>query len=108
MPVIEQRLASGVSQLAVVETLVEHGVVLSLVTFRTYLKRWRSRQGTRSKSRVGASIGVPALEPIAFSEREEISANKFQNKGDIARARNENDIDLNALAKIGHQIKRRS
>ena len=60
-PLIEAKLADGVSQAEIVSLLNGNGFDMTLATFKTYLRRQRKKQATQSLPSRQQS-GTPAIE----------------------------------------------
>jgi hypothetical protein len=114
MPVIEARLAVGVSHQAILEALKAEGIAVSAATFKSYLSRFRTRN-VHLDSSGGPSAAVEAAEaqPARASQTPAAGrltppaapAQSIANKGDLARARSE-PFDLNKLAEFGKSKRR--
>lgn len=61
MPVIEERLAAGVSQQDVVDVLREAGIEMTLGTFKSYLHRHRAKLRDRPSSQFPANSAPSQL-----------------------------------------------
>lgn len=100
---IEAAIASGVSQSAIVETLVQNGIDISLATFNSTLRRIRESQRR----------GKPSAETSTRRSKPEIKVEDIKDQSEVATGQigthNPADldaiigsrVDLDALAKIG-------
>lgn len=57
MPMIEAKIRQGVRHVEIIRALNEQGFAISEYTYRSYLQRYRRKQGARGKpARVGAPV----------------------------------------------------
>lgn len=108
MPAIDEKVREGVGHEDLIEALNAQGFSLNLNTFRSNLYRWRKAQSGVVASKPVAPVApvkVPAQskEPVASpipsdgNSGGRAQAARFENKGDMKRARQTN-YDLDELA----------
>jgi hypothetical protein len=108
LPLIDQLVRRGVTHAKIVETLINAGVPVTILSLRQALYRWRKRTGPVPidanrpdiRSTPGTAADLPAVAPVASSS----STSGIQSKADLVRLRRASDpIDLNELAELGRK-----
>ena len=107
MPAIDQKVREGVGHEDLIQALNEQGFSLNLNTFRSNLYRWRKAQGGEGSTQPKASVAPvpvpapskgPVVSPIPSDGNSggRAQAARFENKGDMRRAR-QTEYDLDEL-----------
>lgn len=119
---IEACLAAGISQTDVVKVLNDHGLEMTYGTFGTTLRRLRLQRDKRSTvnrqpatGQKAARIGLPDENPASVENKEaqaESSGGQTDNQQTIfnpsdLRAVLAEKVDLDKLAKIGRELRRK-
>lgn len=68
-PVIEQKLAQGVSHAEVLELLNRNGLELTRETYRSYIRRFRKRQKGSAHGLASVSTTALSAQPVGRSEK---------------------------------------
>lgn len=93
MPVIEERLAAGVSQQDIVNVLREAGIDLTLGTFKSYLHRHRAKLrdhpssralANPAPSRLATGLSTDADTPVIEIDVEEASSDALSDQSTLA------------------------
>ncbi|KNE25796.1 hypothetical protein [Achromobacter spanius] len=108
LPLIDQLVRRGVTHAKIVETLINAGVPVTILSLRQALYRWRKRTGPMPidenradiRSTPGTAADLPGAVPVTRSS----SASGINSKADLVRLSRASDpIDLNELAELGRK-----